>query len=385
MKSWPSNLIILEFILLAVVLLLVLTLAPTAHAMPKTFWYRVQKNESLDSIIKKLGLCSTRLSCIALKKDIKRHNPSEVSKNGNLVYESSQLVIPLSSVPVASTYSPSHDLELVKIKSAPVSLDNKRLPASVVTASKPQVPVVKIAPPSPVIIEHPLVIDHQEDQFHTALEISPFYSMNSISSTDSTTGAVATIVSKNYIGADFRYVQIWNPNFRTFLNGNLSYISFDQSAASLNSLSTSNLFLSSFGLGMSRGFGRFTAELYVDAEKEVFMRGLTSKTVAMDSVLVPSTGLKLTVDLMKRNSFHLDVSGIYELKFYSTTDIYKIKQGALIGGTLGVGHQNELRDSFRVNLSAKSRKQQTSSTSQTEMLYTLSLQFSLGFGENKLK
>ena len=215
-----------------------------------------------------------------------------------------------------------------------------------------------------------------DDLSGTELELTPFFTMSALTAKDLTTGTRTTVASNIYAGVDARYIQIWNENFKTFIRAKLSDVTFQPPSASGKTLSDGSKFLSTFGIGGTTNLSsRIGFSLYGNLEKDLFIRALSTTSVTVDSVMVPSLGAKLSYDLVKLKAFTLNVAGVYEEKFQATTDSYTVGQGALYGGIIGVRQHNPRGDMFQIDLAAFTRPQNTSATTQTETTYTLSLKF----------
>ena len=127
------------------------------------------------------------------------------------------------------------------------------------------------------------------DESGTLAELTPFTSMISLTSKDPNTGARSTVASSLYVGADARYIQIWSENFKTYLRGKISYVSFEPPADTSKSISEKSKILTTFGLGgIKKLSSRLTLGVYADLEKNLFLRSVSTTSVTVDSVLVPS-------------------------------------------------------------------------------------------------
>jgi hypothetical protein len=219
-----------------------------------------------------------------------------------------------------------------------------------------------------------LAITPSTSQGETAFDLAPFVSMNSITSKDRANGGTATIASSIYVGAEGRYLQKWSQDFNTYLGMKLSYISFELPSNSAKSIADKSKLLTAFSVGGSQKIGRDLSLGFAAAiEKNLFARGASTTSVAIDSILVPSFDLQLSYLLARRATFSLNVSAFFEEKLGASADSYEVKKGSLFGGKIGIIQHQGNDDLFHVEIGASSRNQSTSVTDQTETIYTLML------------
>ncbi len=240
--------------------------------------------------------------------------------------------------------------------------------------------IVGTADSNPVVVP-PASTD---DQSATAFDLFPVLAMTSISAKDSVTGSSATVSSDLDVGIAANFSQVWDEYLRTNLHAKLSYITFEPPMNSAATLANSNRFLTTFGLGENTQLSsRFNLGLSFDIEKNLFVRSLSTTTVTVDSVNLPSLGANLTFDVATRRTFRVSLSALYAEKFGATTDAYTVHMGEQFGGLLNVIKKNASDDQYAIGLGAYSRHQNTSATTQTETLYELSLHLFFDSKESK--
>ena len=291
---------------------------------------------------------------------------TESGVNIKLVEEPLAVVTPVSEKivePIVVARAPAS--EALPLITQPV----KQAKISVIAPSPS--PVAQAPSPTPAQM---IAVTPSTSLGETLFEISPFVSMNSITSKDRTNGGQASIASSVYAGAEGRYIQKWSQDFNTYLGLKLSYISFEQPSNSAKSIADKSRFLTAFSIGGSQKIGRDLNLGFAGAiEKNLFARGASTTSVAIDSILVPSFDLQLTYLLARRAAFSLNVSAFFEEKLGASADNYEVKKGSLFGGKIGVIQHQGKDDIFHVEISASSRNQSTSATEQTETIYTLML------------
>jgi LysM repeat protein len=198
------------------------------------------------------------------------------------------------------------------------------------------------------------------------IELSPYYGLSSISATDKATGNPASLASSINAGLDVHYYQLWSESFRTFIDLNLGTLSFEQPTDSTKSVQNSSTFMSGFGLGADFSLSSaLTFRVFGEYQKEAFVRSASTDAVTVDAVSVPELGGRLSLDLLKKNSLTLGVSGDFSEFFQTATAGYTVLQGNEYGGALYF-KQDVGGSALQTELGYFSRQQNTSITDQTE-------------------
>ena len=121
------------------------------------------------------------------------------------------------------------------------------------------------------------------------MELTPFFTMSALTAKDLTTGTHTTVASNVYAGLDARYIQIWNESLKSFLRIKFSDVTFQPPASSTKTLTDSSKFLTTFGFGATKTLSsRGAISLYGDLEKDLFIRAVSTTSVTVDSIMVPS-------------------------------------------------------------------------------------------------
>ena len=225
--------------------------------------------------------------------------------------------------------------------------------------------------------------NHLENEIERGyrLALTPYYTMATLSVTDSATGSKSTLASNLGTGAFLQYTQEWSENFKTFIGFKLGYISFEAPASAARTLEDKNKVTSGIALGSEIMLSKkLSLTATVRYQKELFARALSTTAITMDTVNVPSIGIKLSYDLARLNPFTIGVSSVSELKMAATTDQYSVDNGMLYGGTIYLKHDSgpHYMNNIQTELGYFTRMQNTSLVQQTENELMLSVRFFFG-------
>ena len=116
-----------------------------------------------------------------------------------------------------------------------------------------------------------------------------------------------------------------------------------------------------------RSPSRRTHQTKSDYQKELFVHAVSTQSVTLDAVGVPSIGGTLAYDAVKLAPFVLGVSSLVSVKMPAKTDAYSARLGALYAATIylkqDVGGSGQ---KFISELGFFTRTQDTSLTRQTQ-------------------
>lgn len=212
-------------------------------------------------------------------------------------------------------------------------------------------------------------------------ELSPYYGLTSLQAIDKATSNPATLASSVNAGLDVHYYQLWSESFKTFIDLNLGTLSFEQPTDSTKSVQNSSTFTSGIGIGADFSLSSaLTFRVFGEYQKEAFVRSASTDAVTVDEVSVPELGGSLSLDLLKKNSLTLGVSGDFSELFQAATTGYTVQQGNEYGGKLYF-KQNVGGSALQTELGYFSRQQNTSITNQTERDFVVRFRWFLPFGK----
>ena len=364
----------------------------------KYLWYRVLPGETISRIVARLGLCSMKnQGCEKVIQKVVDLNPAEVHSAANQVYQYSQLVLPITSLPAqVENYRATLGREIVRVTES--NKDSLAFDQRQVTRKLASVQPEKIEKP---VAPQPVAVTKVEDPKERApaqsilptpipesgayFSLSPYYGLSSLSVTDLTSGTESTLAIHANTGVHLAYIQQWNPKVSSFLGLKLGYVSFTPPASDSQSLEHTSAFLPGIGAGTSIELSpKWNLGVMADYQYEVFARATSTQSDTIDTVAVPSLGVKLSYDLLQQDPFTLGVSGLVSAKMPASTDSYDVRLGALYGGIIYLRLNKRARwvSQFDAELGVLQRAQSTSLTSQTQTDLSLSLKFYLPVGRN---
>jgi hypothetical protein len=269
-----------------------------------------------------------------------------------------------------------------------------RVPATIVPEPSPVLNVTSapVAPPAPVASSLPVASQPvtwvavpvaKEGVSTSVLEVAPYYAITSLPSTDRYTNSPANLASSLNAGVDVRYHQNWSDTFGTYFHLRLGELSFKQPQSVSETLQSGSNFMSGVGFGANFKLSQsLTFSLFGDYEQEAFVQGLSTNSVAVNTVAIPEAGGSLDLDLFKRDGLTLGVSGQYSVLFPASAQEYNVLEGSLYGGKVYVKQEGEGASSlsYQTELGYFQRQENTTITNQTEKDVVLQFRWFLPFG-----
>jgi hypothetical protein len=279
--------------------------------------------------------------------------------------------------------------QTLQLQAVATKAKTTRVPSSTIAEPTPiESPTVSPPSPLPVAVASPSPAVSPTQEVHAvteenggALELSPYYIITGLRATDKTTGSPASLASSLNAGVDARYYQLWSDSFKSFVQLKLGTLSFEQPTLVTTSLQSSSNFMSGIGLGGEFRLSQaLSFRISGDYEKEAFVRATSTKSVTVDAVAVPELGGSLALDLLRKNSLTLGISGQYSELFQASTGGYTVLQGSLYGGKIYF-KQDVGQSAVQTELGYSSRQQNTELTNQTEKDIVLQLRWFLPSGK----
>lgn len=224
--------------------------------------------------------------------------------------------------------------------------------------------------------------------------VAPVYALGSVAAKDQTTGTAAVLATQINLGVDIQYEQIWSPSFKSFFQLHLQEVMFEEPADSTKSLQGGKRFLSGIGFGIETPLSqRWRLLLNVDYKRELFIRAVSTQSVTVDSVSIPSVSAQASYDAIRAEPFVVGVSSILSLKMPATPGSYTVGRGTSYGGTIYLQQFSNAKKQSGKSFSAPDlttelgfirRSQNTSITTQVQTDIFLKLKFPLpSSGESK--
>ncbi|MDR3608205.1 MAG: hypothetical protein P4M08_12615 [Oligoflexia bacterium] len=283
-------------------------------------------------------------------------NRNLIEKEGDLIYPGTKLRLPLR--------------EIVQTQTTPK-------PANRAIASEPfPAPIPSAAPASPA--------DSIGDVMHS-LSFSLGYGLTTLSAVDPVTGNSAQLLSNHDVELSATWEQGWNPNFSTFFRFSIDSIGFEQSTNPDKSLANSSNTPTELGFGATIHAGPLTFAPSLSYGDQLFVRGLTTNTVTIDSFAVPMAQLAVSAELYCQKSTSLGVEASGAFLGPVTTDAYSAHAGSSYSGGLYMEKDFGTEKSHGVRLDAGyvERNQNTSivNLSEKSIFAGISFHFPLFGGE----
>jgi hypothetical protein len=212
--------------------------------------------------------------------------------------------------------------------------------------------------------------------------------MTNFSATDRGTGTKATIATNLYLKLSAQYFQNWSENFRSYIGLNFGYFSLEKPSDSRKSIDSQSRFTSGMLLGAETDLSRrSSADFTFRYQKQAFLRSISTTSVAVDLIDVPSISAKLNYDLIELSPFTLGIAGVSELTLPASADSYAVRLGASFGGILylkqKLAERERRAEQLETSLGFFQRKQNTSLVEQTETDLVLSVRYFFGGGTPK--
>jgi hypothetical protein len=373
------------------------------QAWKTNLWYQVKPGENVFQIFKSLGICEPKNSgCKKWLEKTRALNPDEVRKNGDLVYQYAQLVLPIKKLSPGIRYQVSDRREVTKTsnlaqapKPKPQQVQKqvpviKRSVASVNTFGEVQTPTPAPIPsltlaPAPIrsLAPTPPIATISRN----FIELAPYFAAENISSVDQATGGTAQVASSLSAGIDVKDIHAWSEGFHSFLHLKLGSLSFSQPTTPGQSLENRGTFV--YGMGLGGDFklsSRLNFEAFFNYQKEAFASSISTTSVSVDTVAIPELGGKLDLDVIKTSAITLGLSGEYTKLFQASTDGYAISPGSLEGGLIYFRRNlNASETHFQTELGYFERQQDTSLTNQSEKEVLLQIRWTLPFGQKEVE
>jgi hypothetical protein len=233
------------------------------------------------------------------------------------------------------------------------------------------------APASDPVVPTGMPVGSGEFKRTPSLRLAPSFLATSLTGVDYTTGSQATVATNLFFKLNTEYFQNWNENFRSYVALDLGYAAFERPTDAAKSIEPVTKFLSGMRIG-ALGDLSDAAELegFMAYEKELFLRSLSTRSVAIDSVSVPSLGVKLSYALFEASPFTVGVRGMSAAVLPGSTEGYQTKVGVSYGGMFYLSQDSSKK--LETSVGFFQRRQNTSLVRLTETDLVLSVTIHLG-------
>ena len=242
---------------------------------------------------------------------------------------------------------------------------------------------VALPPENPALVETQKSTKNAFNSDAISFSVTPAYLMTLLSAKDNSNGAAATVAANLHFKVDALYHQNWSEQVHSYVGLTLGYFAAEKPTDSKKSIDSLTKFTSGILLGVNANLSESSQlEGYFNYQKEFFLRGVSSSTITIDTVSVPTMGAKFSYDLFKRSPLTLGVGFEAALKLPASADSYSARLGALYGGKiyLDLDQNRKNHEQFKTSVGFYQRVQNTTLVNQTETNVVLSVQFYFGGG-----
>jgi hypothetical protein len=225
----------------------------------------------------------------------------------------------------------------------------------------------------------------EESGVSHGLSFSLGYGLTSISASDPMTGASARLLSSRDVRLSGAWEQGWSPQFSTFFRFEISSEGFEQSTNPSESLTSASNTPVELAFGTKFHWRGLTMTPELAYGDRLFVRGLSSNAITVDSVAVLSAGLSGSIELYRRQTNSVGVQGAAAFLGGASTDAYSVRSGSYLegGAYLDKTWGPFGAHSLRLDIGYESSRQNTSIVDQDEksVVSSLTLRFPLLGGE----
>ncbi|ASD62490.1 LysM peptidoglycan-binding domain-containing protein [Bdellovibrio bacteriovorus] len=210
------------------------------------------------------------------------------------------------------------------------------------------------SPPIPKQVQ----ISTEEVPHH--FELSAGYDFTTLEAQDATTTATAQLYTKQEIELGAKWSQQWDENFKTHMGIFLRNLEFMPSTNSTKVLLKPSQNLMRITLaGQNQISDRFTLLYDAGYGQELFIQGLSTTDITVDSLPLVKAHLGFSYDVMVKGSTALGLSAQAGYLGSATADTYSVENGTTYGGALFIRRLKNA-NLFNLEIGVRQRSQNTS-------------------------
>jgi len=353
---------------------LIMLFSSASYAAEPLF-YVVRPGDTLSTIAQKqIGSPIFRKGDGSLFKLLKLNS---TINDADLIYPGQRLVIRESEIQ-----------SLAEAESTPKTQSETSPRQLASTESSPEKALAVEAPKAceaPADKTSPVASKQIEIPHHLLLDAS--MGMTTLTSTDAAATTGATLFSSQDLGVQAGWQQDWSDSFSTKFSAKFRSVDFQPPTSSTKSIADSKKVTTGLALGGERKLSsKFSLNYGASYNQELFLRGLTSSTVGVDSVAVPKFSLGAVYQIYAVGKTSIGVNGSYDYLLGATTDGYTVSSGMAYQGGIYLKRRYGIDKSVEFNINYRDRAQNTSLVSFHEKTVFGTLVFSLPlFSESENK
>lgn len=235
--------------------------------------------------------------------------------------------------------------------------------------------------------EQPSAQEQKEvEEIPHKLVLEASYGMTTLSATDPSSIQSADLFTSHDVGINAGWKQEWSAKFSTTVFGSLRDVDFQASTSSTKSLSSTHKTMTGLGIKAEQSVSdRLQIHYSLGYQGELFMYGLSTSAVVVDSVPVPKAALGVSYKALEIGKTSLGFHAQGASLMSTSTDGYLVSSGSLysVGGYIRRKYRTD--SSVRLGLSYQDRAQNTSVLNMHEksVLGTLTFELPLFEGGEK--
>jgi len=221
-----------------------------------------------------------------------------------------------------------------------------------------------------------LVPKQMEIPHHLLLDAA--IGMTTLASTDEISATSATLYSSQDLRIQAGWQQDWSDSFSTMFSVKFRSVDFQPPTSSAKSISNSKQLTTGISLDAKNPLtSKFSLNYGASYTQELFLRGLTSTLVSVDSVAIPKFSLGATYQIYEVGKTSVGLNGNFDYLLGATTDGYTVKTGMAYQGGFFLKRRYGADKSVEVNINYRDRTQNMSIVNLNEKTVFGSLIFSL--------
>lgn len=219
-----------------------------------------------------------------------------------------------------------------------------------------QPPAIEVTPPTSA----KKIVTSADEPGHQ-LDLSIGSSLTTLAAEDGTTNTDAKLLTSYDVRVVAAWSQNWTPSFATSFGGSLRTLDFQPSTNKNKSLTKTKQVLTGLSLQATQRLSR-SVDLSLTAayDKELFMEGLDSATVQIDSLAIPSFGIGTHVRLYHKGRTSTGFNAQALTLFQTSTDGYTVQQGFAYGASVYLMRSYHQSNELRLQVGFQKRHQKTS-------------------------
>lgn len=211
------------------------------------------------------------------------------------------------------------------------------------------------------------------------VSLSPEFDSTKIVGRDRTNGTQANLIATSNYGARVSYAQVWSEKFQTDLFFALSKLNIKEPSAG-GFLQSANQSLCAFGAGAKYQLSsKLSLLTRLGFHQRVYLKAISSTTVELDPLSVPSLSIVGAYDFLNRNPFVVGAGIGTGVDLPASEDAYKTRMNPNFQAMLYIKHHVSQNLQTEVGLKSHYLIQNTSiaKQSQTDLGIYLRMSFNL--------